>query len=73
MPTKALGLDDFHANFYQNFWSIMGPGVIQAFLGVLNKKKSVGAVNGTNIVLILKKKNLDRVADYRPISLCSVI
>lgn len=27
-PSKALGLDGFHAIFYQQYWHILGPSVI---------------------------------------------
>ena len=45
----------------------------QACLGVLNKGRLVASINGTNLVLIPKKTNPIKVANYRPISLCNVI
>lgn len=42
-------------------------------MGVLNDNQNFGDLNGTNIVLILKVKNLTSMANFRPISLCNVI
>ena len=72
-PMKAPGPDGFDAIFYQNFWNIVEPRVMATCLGVLNDGKSIVVINGTNIVLILKKRDPNRMADYRPISLCTVV
>ena len=45
----------------------------QACLGVLSDGRSMASINGTNLVLIPKKKNSIKVVDYRPIGLCKVI
>ena len=71
--TKAPGPNGYHVIFYYNFWEIVGPYVIRACLGVLNEGCSVAIVNGTNLVLIPKKKDLVGVAAYRPSSLFNVV
>ena len=47
--------------------------VTRECLKVLNDGCSIGEVNFTNIVLIPKKKNLIKVADFRPVSLCKIL
>ena len=47
--------------------------VKQLFLGVLNERRLIEALNSTKLALIPKKKNLEIVAAYRPISLCNII
>ena len=72
-PTKALRPDGINALFYQKFWHIMGDSVIAAVLDYLNSGVMVPEINHTNIVLIPKVKNLNKMTDFRPISLCNVM
>ena len=46
--------------------------VISTALDFLNHGTAPPHFNDTHVVLIPKTKNLERVTDYRPISLCNV-
>ncbi|KAK2647852.1 hypothetical protein Ddye_015341 [Dipteronia dyeriana] len=72
-PTKAPGPDGFHAIFFQKAWGVVGDDVTRTCLGILNGSSPVREFNDTNVVLILKVKNLVELKDFRSISLCSVV
>ncbi|KAK3193193.1 hypothetical protein Dsin_024503 [Dipteronia sinensis] len=72
-PTKAPGPDGIPALCYQKFWPIVGSQVISACLGVLNLGYNLDMVNNTLITLIPKVKRADKMADFRPISLCNMV
>ncbi|KAL5794878.1 hypothetical protein ACOSP7_003472 [Xanthoceras sorbifolium] len=72
-PNKAPGPDGFHALFFQKFWNVVGEDVSSVCLSVLNGGCSIEEFNTTNVVLIPKVKNPERMTDFKPISLCSVI
>ncbi|KAA3477623.1 reverse transcriptase [Gossypium australe] len=71
--TKAPGLDGFPAVFFQRYWHIVGKDVTKFCLGILNTDQSFGPLNSTDIVLILKIQNPVNLANFRPISLCTVL
>ena len=72
-PTKALRPDGINAFFYQKFWHIMGDSVIVVVLDYLNSGVMVPKIIHTNIVLIPKVKNLEKMINFRPINLCNVM
>ncbi|CAM8943237.1 unnamed protein product [Rhodiola kirilowii] len=71
-PTKVPGPDRFHALFYQKFWHIIKDKVIDTILRVFKDGKLEEGMNETLIVLIPKYRNLKKVEEFRPISLCNV-
>ncbi|CAM8902040.1 unnamed protein product [Rhodiola kirilowii] len=71
-PLKALGIDGFSGIFYQKYWDKVKAHIISYVRrfwmeGMLDKE-----MNKTLIVLIPKKKDAEKMEDWRPISLCSV-
>ena len=51
----------------------MGDTVVTIVLDFLNDGNMLPTINHTNIVLIPKVKNPEKMSDFRPISLCNVI
>ena len=62
-----------NALFYKKFWHIVGNDVVNAVLEFLNNGVMLPDLNHTNIVLIPKVKNPEKMFEYRPISLCNVV
>ncbi|KAH1122027.1 hypothetical protein J1N35_005187 [Gossypium stocksii] len=71
--TKVLREDDFSALFFQRYWHTVGNDVTKFHLGILNEGKELDLVNGMEIVLIPKIQNLREMANFIPISLCTVL
>ncbi|XP_075668611.1 uncharacterized protein LOC142638468 [Castanea sativa] len=72
-PTKALGPDGMNAHFYQKYWHTVGDSVVSAVLNFFNNGNMLPNINHTNIVLIPKVQNSERMSEFRPINLCNVI
>ncbi|KAK2650563.1 hypothetical protein Ddye_018052 [Dipteronia dyeriana] len=72
-PTKAPGPDGIPILFFYKYWNIVGLEVTKACLGVLNEGHGLEEVNETLIILIPKSKQLERITEFRPISLCNVL
>lgn len=70
-PDKAPGVDGFSTIFFQKLWNIVKTDVCEEVLGFLNQGSFDPLMNMTEIIL-LPKKEANRVTDYRPISLCNV-
>ncbi|KAM5582252.1 hypothetical protein ABKV19_002583, partial [Rosa sericea] len=72
-PAKAPGPDGFAPCFYQHFWPLVGGDVTRAVRCFLESDDMMKQVNGTNVTLIPKVKDLESISQLRPISLCNVL
>ena len=72
-PLKAPGLDGMPPLFFKTYWTDVGMDITQAILSSLNLRSILKSTNHTFITLIPKVQNLERVTEFRPISLCNVI
>lgn len=72
-PDRAPSIDGFSALFYQKFWLVIKKDVCEEILNFLNNDFLNSTINVTQIILIPKKLNSERVEDFRPISLCNVV
>jgi len=70
---KAPGQDGLHAIFYKRFWNMLGDDLVVQVLGAVNSATIPSGWNDTMIVMIPKVENPDKVAQFRPISLCNVV
>ncbi|CAM8957099.1 unnamed protein product [Rhodiola kirilowii] len=71
-PLKAPGIDGFPAIFYQKFWEKLKSSIIREVTLFWSEGVLDGEINRTLITLIPKKKDAERMEDWRPISLCTV-
>ncbi|CAM8996214.1 unnamed protein product [Rhodiola kirilowii] len=72
-PSKAPGLDGFHAGFFHKNWSVVKHDFIASCLSALNDGVVLPRVNDTLIVLLPKQKIARKMEEFRPISLTTVI
>jgi predicted RNA binding protein with dsRBD fold (UPF0201 family) len=72
-PSKAPGVDGFTAGFFQRHWNLIKDDVVSAVLDFLNGGILPVGLNDTSITLIPKVRHPQRISQYRPISLCSVL
>lgn len=70
---KSPGRDGLNPAFYQTFWHIVGPDVVQLCQTYLKTGELPTGINSTVVCLIPKKKNPQIMQDLRPISLCNVV
>lgn len=71
-PSKAPGPNGCTATFFQYMWDSIEGDIINDSLEVLSKGGSLDKWNETTITLIPKVKILEKVKDFRLISLCNV-
>lgn len=72
-PDKASGPDGLNPAFFQQFWTRLGRDVFNSCKEWLNQCNFPEEINETNVVLIPKKENAERMTDLRPIALCNVL
>ncbi|XP_042016222.1 uncharacterized protein LOC121764232 [Salvia splendens] len=70
---SATGPDGYSALFFQSCWDIIGGDVTEAVLDFFGGSQIPRGIAATLIVLVPKKKNPTRWAEFRPISLCNVM
>ncbi|KAL9687380.1 hypothetical protein QQ045_031781 [Rhodiola kirilowii] len=71
-PLKAPSIDGFPALFYQRFWEKIKSSVVREVNVFWAEGRLNENINRTLITLIPKKKDAERIEDWRPISLCTV-
>ena len=71
--TRGFTKEEVVALFFQKYRSIVGNNVSNLVLNVLNRGMSVSEINKTNIALLPKNKNPQKMTDFRPNSLCNVV
>jgi hypothetical protein len=72
-PSKAPRVDGFTAGFFQRHWNLVKNDVVLAVKDFLNGDELPVGLNDTSITLIPKVHNPQKISQYRPISLCSVL
>jgi hypothetical protein len=72
-PTKAPGSDGVPAMFYQKHWNILENDICNAVRAFLGGEEIPEGLCDTIIVLIPKVSRAEKLANYRPISLCNVL
>ncbi|XP_042056302.1 uncharacterized protein LOC121800876 [Salvia splendens] len=70
---SAAGPDGYSALFFQSCWDIIGGDVVEAVLNFFAGAHIPLGIAATLIVLVPKKKDPTRWAEFRPISLCNVM
>lgn len=71
-PQKCPSPDGMSAYFYQHFWETVGRDVTEMVKKFFQTGELEEGITRTNICLIPKKLNANKLADFRPISLCNV-
>ncbi|XP_059629642.1 uncharacterized protein LOC132272526 [Cornus florida] len=72
-PDKAPGPDGFPARFFQKYWGIVGPEVVNGVAYFFSTSMLPKGVNSTFLTLICKSNHGDKISNYRPIALCNII
>lgn len=71
-PVKASGVDEFHAQFFQNYWETMWQDILAFVKKCFSDKSFPVNVNDTSICLIPKSENPQNIKHFWPISLCNM-
>jgi hypothetical protein len=66
---KSLGPDGFNTNFIKKCWSVISQDFYDLCEQFYHGDVCLQSINGSFIVLIPKKENVQLVGDFRPISL----
>src|SRR5438128_12338359 len=69
---KAPGPDGFPAEFYQNFWEVIKPDLMELFGFLHAGQLDLFRLNFGEIILLPKINDAERIQQYRPICLLNV-
>lgn len=69
---KALYQDGYNARFYHEFWPLIKSDLMSFVHQFFLHNQLDPGVNATTIVLIPKRLDACRIADFKPIGLCNV-
>ncbi|KAL8109869.1 hypothetical protein AgCh_025820 [Apium graveolens] len=72
-PDKASGPNGFSPAFVQYFWELVGLEVFKCCREWIKNNMFPVDLNDTNLILISKKDNVEKLTDVRPIALCNVL
>ncbi|KAK9931693.1 hypothetical protein M0R45_018961 [Rubus argutus] len=72
-PTKSPGPDGMPPQFFQQYWTTVGPSIVSAVQNFLHTGQLLKEINFTHVCLIPKVKEPETMAHLRPIALCNVI
>ncbi|KAL4386290.1 hypothetical protein GQ457_09G014670 [Hibiscus cannabinus] len=72
-PLKCPGWDGLHAEFFQHKWHIVGESICAMIQGIFRGEQLEECLNKTILVLIPKSDSPESFADFRPISLCTIL
>ncbi|KAF7151111.1 hypothetical protein RHSIM_Rhsim02G0142900 [Rhododendron simsii] len=71
--SSAPGPDGMGASFFQNFWPVVGPSIVEAVRSYCHSGHLLRSINHTHIVLIPKVQCPMNMGHLRPISLCNSV
>ena len=72
-PTKAPSPNDVSPIFFEKYWDVVGQSVLSYVNKILNIGVMPKGLNETYICLIPKVDCLQKVTEFKPISLCNVV
>ncbi|KAL8094028.1 hypothetical protein AgCh_035786 [Apium graveolens] len=72
-PEKAAGPDGYSPAFFQHLWGLVGKDVFDCCKKWLDDNVFPADFTSSNLVLIPKKDNVEKLTDVRPITLCNVV
>ncbi|XP_013624212.1 PREDICTED: uncharacterized protein LOC106330256 [Brassica oleracea var. oleracea] len=70
---KAPGPDGYPSEFFTAHWNTVGQEVTDAIQEFFTTCRLLQQWNATILTLIPKKKNADKISDFRPISCCNTV
>ena len=69
---KSPGLDGLTIEFYEKFWSLLGPIIVNVYNNSYDNEILPKSLRTSVMNLIFKKGSRDNIANYRPISITNI-